>query len=125
MRWMGELAATTRAFAARVPRSRVASAEVLVPLGAGLLVITVGAKYGGYYPTVWGWTGTVLAWGAAMVLLLAAPRLSRLEVATLAALTAYVGWVALSRIWSEAPGHTISEVQRDLIYPLALLIALM
>ena len=121
---MGELAATTRAFAGRVPRSRVASAEVLVPVGAGLLVLTVGAKYGGYYPTVWGWTGTVLAWVAAMVLLLATPRLSRLEVATLALLTAYVGWVALSRLWSEAPGHTISEVQRDVIYPLALLIAL-
>ncbi len=121
---MGELAATTRAFAARVPRSRVASTEVLVPVGAGLLVLTVGAKYGGYYPTVWGWTGTVLAWVAAMVLLLAAPRLSRLEVAALAALTAYVGWVGLSRFWSEAPGHTISEVQRDIIYPLALLVAL-
>jgi hypothetical protein len=121
---MGELAATTRSYAGRLSDSRVASAEVLVPVGAGLLVLTVGAKYGGYYPTVWGWTGTVLAWVAAMVLLLAAPRLSRLEAATLAFLTAYVGWVALSRFWSEAPGHTISEVQRDVIYPLALLVAL-
>jgi hypothetical protein len=121
---MGELAATTRSYALRLSDSRLASAEVLVPVGAGLLVFSVGAKYGGYYPTVWGWTGTVLAWGAVMVLLLAAPRLSKLEVATIGALTAYVGWVALSRLWSEAPGHTVAEVQRDIVYPLALLVAL-
>ncbi|MGZ8695165.1 MAG: O-antigen ligase family protein, partial [Gaiellaceae bacterium] len=33
-------------------------------------------------------------------------------------------WVALSRVWSEAPSHTVAEVQRDLMYPLAFLVAL-
>ena len=122
---MGELAATTQSFTDRADDEPGRVGGLLVPVGAGLLVLTVGAKYGGYYPTVWGWTGTALAWAAALTLLLAAPRLSRLEVATLVALSGYVAWVALSRLWSEAPGHTISEVQRDLIYPLALLVALM
>jgi hypothetical protein len=41
---MGELAATTRSYAGRLSDSRVAAAEVLVPVGAGLLVLTVGGK---------------------------------------------------------------------------------
>ena len=97
----------------------------LAPAGAGLLVLLVGANSGGYFPTSWGWAGVALAWVAALALLLSSPRLGRLEVAAVAALTAYVAWVALTRIWSDAPGHTLAEVQRDLIYPLALASALL
>ena len=97
----------------------------LAPAGVGLLLLLVGANSGGYYPTTWGWTGVALAWVAALALLLSSPRLGRLELATVAALTAYVAWAALTRIWSDAPGHTLVEVQRDLIYPLALASALL
>jgi hypothetical protein len=95
------------------------------PAGAGVLVLLVGANSGGYYPTAWGWTGIVLAWVAALALLLAPGRVAWLDVAAVTALTAYVAWVALTRFWSDAPGHTITEVQRDLVYPLALLAALL
>ena len=112
-------------FAERLAGARAALAEAGPPVAAGLFVVLVGANSGGYWPTTWGWQALALAWIAALGLLLSSTRLGRLDLATVGALTAYVGWVAISRIWSDAPGHTITEVQRDLIYPLALLSALL
>lgn len=120
--------ATTRApapLAGRTALWRPTATAILSPVAAGVLVLLVGANSGGYFPTTWSWPGVVLAWVAALALLLTSTRISRLEAAAVSALFAYVGWVALTRLWSDAPGHTITEVQRDLMYPLALLCALL
>src|SRR4051794_14077762 len=58
----------------------------MAPVGAGLLVLLVGANSGGYFPTTWGWAGVALAWVAALALLLAPIRLGRLELASVGAL---------------------------------------
>ena len=99
--------------------------KVLAPVGAGVLLVVLGASSGGYFPTSWGWAGLVVAWAAILSLILSNTRLGGLELATVACLAGYVGWVAASRWWSDAPGHTVAEVQRDLIYPLALLTTLL
>src|SRR4051812_5165249 len=104
---------------------RAAVAANVAPVGAGVLVLLVGLKSGGYFPTTWGWLGVALAWIAALALLLSNARLGKLELFALGALAAYVAWVALSRVWSDAPGHTLTEVQRDIVYPLALCCALL
>src|SRR3954452_2537566 len=81
--------------------------EVLAPIGAGILVVGLGASSGGYFPTSWGWTGVLVAVTAILALVFSNARLGFLELSAVGFLAAYVGWVAASRLWSDAPGHTI------------------
>ena len=111
--------------ASRLDFGRARIAEAGPPAGAGLLILLVGAASGGYFPTTWGWTGVIIALVTALALLFARTRVGPFELAAVGLLAGYVAWVALTRLWSDAPGHTLLEVQRDLIYPLALLSALL
>src|SRR5205823_474327 len=77
---------------------------------------------GGYYPTTWNWSALVVAWVVAVVLSVRdALRLGRLELVTIGALFALVGWVALSGLWTESLPSTVREVERDVLYPIAVL----
>jgi len=78
---------------------------------------------GGHDPPTWGWAAIGLAWAAAAAVVLRDVReVSRLELASLAALTALVGWAALSTWWSLSVPLSVLDAQR-LLVPLAALAA--
>jgi O-antigen ligase len=101
-----------------------------------LALVAVGGlafANGGYDPPSWGWATIGLAWAAAAGLLLrttpgdtvsqaacAGGALSRLELVTIAGLTGFAGWAALSAVWSVSVPLTILDAQRLLVLPLAL-----
>lgn len=108
------------------PDRRVRLARAAAGVFAAVAVIGTAAPSGGYFPTSWGWIA--LGLGAAAVLALAVEadnRLGPAEAAAVALLAAFVGWVALSAAWSQALPATILEIERDLVYPLGLLAALL
>lgn len=108
---MTAITAQTTAFAARLPRLRPAV------LGVPLLLGVLAADHGGYFPTSWGWSALVLAWGAVMALLLGKEiSLSRAELALLAAATAFLVWLGLSIVWSSARVESVDELERALVY---------
>jgi O-antigen ligase len=114
----------TREWASGAGRVRLARAAAGV--FAAVAVVGTAAPQGGYFPTSWGWIA--LGLGAAAVLARVHEgdaRLGGAEIATLALLGGFVCWVALSAVWSQALPATIQEVERDLIYPLGLLAALL
>src|SRR5437762_11397372 len=96
-------------------RSRVAALgprKFFWPVATTLLLVVVAAENGGYYPTTWNWSALVVAWIAAVVLSVRdAVRLSRLELVTIGALFALVGWVALSGLWTDSLPSTVREVE--------------
>ncbi len=100
--------------------------EPVVAIGAFALVAGVGAAQGGFFPTAWGWVGLALAWVVGLALLLQDEmQLSTAERVSVAALTAFLGWVALSTIWSNDVPQSVFEVERTLLYPLAVVAALL
>ena len=97
----------------------------LVAAGAFALLAGVGAAQGGFFPTAWGWIGLALAWAVGLALVLQDVQLSTPERASVLALSAFLGWVALSTIWSNDVPQSVFEVERTLLYPLAVLAALL
>ena len=96
-------------------------ATAVVPAGVTALVATALSAEGAYFPTSWGWLGILLGWLVAVAALVRRElALSRLEWATLALLTAFVGWAAISLAWSKDVPQTVLELERDLVYPLGL-----
>src|SRR5512132_2252811 len=87
---------------------RLAAPAALAPVAAGVLLVAVGANHGGYFPVAWGWVGVLLAWAAAVALLLGAGELDRLGLVAVGAATAFVVWVGLTWLWSDTPGTTVS-----------------
>ena len=86
---------------------------------AGFAVVLgiLAAANGGYFPTSWGWSTLVLAWGAVMALLLRKGiSLSRAELWLLGAAGAFVAWVGLSILWSSARTESVDELERVLVY---------
>lgn len=49
------------------------------------------------------------------------PAVGRLELAFVGAFAGYAGWVALSLTWTRNQSQTVTELQRDIVYPLGLL----
>lgn len=90
---------------------------------SGFAVITVVAfADGGYFPETWAWTTLALASLAGIALLLRDNLvLGRHDFAGLVLLGSFVGWVALSAIWSPAPDDSLHEAERSLIYVAAFL----
>ncbi|MGH3133804.1 MAG: O-antigen ligase family protein [Gaiellaceae bacterium] len=85
---------------------------------SGFAVITVVAfADGGYFRETWAWTTLALS-SLAWIVLLVRDKIviGRLDLAALAALTAFVGWVALSAAWSPAPDDSLQEGERGSIY---------
>jgi O-Antigen ligase len=95
---------------------------LLWPLATTLALVALAAENGGYYATTWNWAALIVAWVAAVALLARdAVTLSRLELVTIGALFALVGWVALSGLWTDSLPSTVREVERDVLYPVAVL----
>ena len=94
----------------------------LVPAGVALVaVVAVCAPQGSFFPTAWGWVALPFCWVAIVGLTI--PRVVELsvrELATVGLFTLFTGWVALSTVWSAAVPETVLEIERDLIYPVAL-----
>src|SRR5919202_6605615 len=108
------------------PPAEAAAIDWPLPALAVVLATAVAFDDGGYFPPAWGWSSLALLWVAAIALFLR-DRLSlgRLELAMLASLAAFVGWVALSSTWSTSFERSVLEVQRDLVYFAALLVVLL
>src|SRR5947207_4252326 len=98
----------------------------VVALGSFALVAGVAATQGGYFSTAWGWIGLALAWAMALALVLQDEvHLDIPERVAIGAMTAFLGWVTLSTIWSKDVPSSVFEVERTLLYPLTLLAALL
>jgi O-antigen ligase len=100
-----------------VPAPAVALPALLV----FLVITTVSAANGGYFPTEWGWSAIALLLVAgAAVAVRKRIALGRFEWAMLGALTAFTGWVALSTAWSTSATQPVLETERDVVYVAAL-----
>ena len=98
--------------------------NIVLPVATALVLVLSLAANGGYFETTWNWLALLIAAAAAIALVLREPvELSRLELVTIGALLALVGWVALSALWTESIPSTVREVQRDVIYLLGVLAA--
>ena len=86
-------------------------------LSAFAVLTAVAFADGGYFGETWVWTTLALA-SLAWVALVLRDRIEvgRLELVSIATLTCFVGWVALSALWSPTPEETIKEAERALIY---------
>jgi O-Antigen ligase/Tetratricopeptide repeat len=115
-----ELAAAPAAGATRT----LLRSSTAVALGA-LTVVASATPQGAYFPTSWGWAALALGWIAALAVVLR-ERLSfgEFESYMLVSIGLFVVWVALSSLWSASVPATVSEVERDIVYPLGLLAAL-
>jgi len=104
---------------------RGAHEQLIAVMLGGLTVVASAAPQGAYFPTSWGWAALALGWVGAMAIVLS-ERLSlgRLEASALGCLALFVGWVALSTLWSTSVPATVAEIERDIVYPLGLLAAL-
>ena len=97
----------------------------LMPLGTFLVVLVLATDHGGYYPTAWGWAALVLAWVAGIAFVLRDElALGRLEIVSVGALSLFTCWVALSTTWTVSVTSTVREIERDVLFPIGLLAAL-
>jgi hypothetical protein len=103
-----------------VPASIVRLAGLESLLTGGAVAIAVGAlaaTQGGYFPPSWGWGATALAWTAVIAFLARSEfDLGALDGALVVALAGLTAWTALSLLWSDAPGPTVLEIERTLVY---------
>ncbi|MFY9578218.1 MAG: O-antigen ligase family protein [Gaiellaceae bacterium] len=96
-----------------------------VSIGTFATIVALAADRGGYFPTSWNWAALGLAWIAAVALVLRADlTLGRLEIISTGALFLFVGWVALSVAWTDSVTSTVLEAERDVLYPIGLLAAI-
>jgi len=97
----------------------------VVSIGTFATIVALAADRGGYFPTSWNWAALALAWVAAVALVLRADlTLGRLEIIATGALFLFVGWVALSAAWTDSVTSTVLEAERDVLYPIGLLAAI-
>ena len=98
----------------------------MVALGTALFIIATAEADGGYFPTAWGWSVLALAWVAGLALILT-ERVSfgRLEKALISSLLALIVWTGLSVLWTSDVDATVLEVQRDLVYLVGVLAAVL
>jgi hypothetical protein len=94
------------------------SAVAAVPL---VLVTALGAAQGGFLPDAWVWAGTLLAWVAALALVLGGGGHVRDGWAWAAAAAALLGWTALSALWSVDASQSLLEARRAVVYAAAVL----
>ena len=111
-------------------RQRVETGTTWPQLGAALLgfavLASVGFADGGVLPRTWRLATLALS-AIAAAALLARPRiaLTRLEWATVASLTAFAGWVALSAAWSGQPSTSLLQAERSAVYAVGMLAVLL
>lgn len=99
---------------------------LLLGLGTAIGAVALATANGGYFPPAWGWSALVLAWLAALALLLRdRVFVGRLEFVFVGALVLFVSWVAASIAWSQDVPGSVLEVERDIVYVLGVLTALL
>ena len=98
-------------------RGRAALAHLPAALVAFAAVLLLASDDGGYFPPAWGWSAVILAWTAAIALVIgrgiSLGRDDRVMLGILAALTA---WTTLSATWADAVQTPVLEVERTLVY---------
>lgn len=108
------------------PQGAAARVGQASALGGLPLVLIAASANGGYFPTTWGWIVLALAWAACLALVFRERiALTRLELATLSGLMLFTAWVGASVAWSSDRSQSVLELQRDLIYVLGVLAALL
>ena len=105
--------------APHVARVRGIDPGALAAPAAFLLVAGLAAAQGGYFPSSWGWGSLGAGWAAAIAILAGRPLPRGRAVLFLAGLTGFTAWTAISVVWSNSTTATALEVQRDLLYLLA------
>ena len=86
-------------------------------IGAAVVLLADGVSGGGYLPRTWHLTTAAFcAFATAALIGRAGIRLSRLELSFLCAFAALTLWTELSQVWSDTPGTSILEAERDLVY---------
>ncbi len=91
-----------------------------------VLVLTLGADSGGYWPTAWDWTALALLFLCAVILIARTDvRIRRLEIVLPAALLGLTLWGVASVAWSASPTQPLLETQRTLSYAAAAFAALL
>lgn len=94
-----------------------AGGRLVAPLGSAVGLTGLAAANGGYFATAWGWSALVLLWIAGLALLARSDvGLGRLDLAAVGALAALAAWTWLSTAWSGAPGQSVLEGQRAIVY---------
>lgn len=96
-----------------------------VALFSLLVVVLIGNAHGGYYPTAWGWCVLAFGWVAGVAHFTGRRSLDGLELAFVGALSAFLGWIALSAAWTADIDGTVLELQRGLVYLFGVLAALL
>ncbi|HYP48808.1 MAG TPA: O-antigen ligase family protein, partial [Thermoleophilaceae bacterium] len=82
----------------------------------------IAGASGGFYPDAWGWLVLAFAWLAALALVLRERiALGRLDSAGCAALGLLTAWIGASIAWSEDVPQSVFELERVLVYLVALL----
>ena len=96
--------------------------RALAPAGVFVLLVSVAAASGGYFPRTWGWIALPVAWVAVLAVVFRSRiEVSTAELAFLGGISAFVAWVSLSVTWSSDVPQTVLEIERDLLYSVALL----
>jgi O-antigen ligase len=86
-------------------------------IGAGAILLADGVAGGAYLPREWRLTiAAFCAFAFAAVVGRPRIRLSRLEVSFLCAFAGLTIWTELSQVWSDTPGTSILEGERDVVY---------
>ena len=91
---------------------RAALVAVLVPIA----VVALTAAQGGYFPTSWGWSASLLLWGVALWSVVSGrTEAQRGDLAFAGLLTLFACWVGLSLAWSDVPAQTVLDLERMLV----------
>ena len=116
---MDAVAETPRALRARALWDKLDfQAPAVWLLGFGL-VVYLSLDGGGYDPVVRSQLGIAIWWGVLLGLAVGALPLNKLRYGSwvaLGLLAAYVGWVALSCIWTDATQNTVADLGRVVTY---------
>src|SRR5216117_3367842 len=96
-----------------VVRMQLALPVTLVAAGA---VVGLTSAQGGYFPTSWGLSATLMLWATGLWLVVSgrtdAGRVDLLFLALLGGLTC---WIGLSIAWSTVPAQSVLELQRTIV----------
>lgn len=80
-------------------------------------VVVLSRDNGSYFATSWGWEAMIfLGLAATGFIFMVSIRMSRLHLAFIGGLSAFVAWSGLSALWSESVPSSIREVERDVVY---------